>query len=219
MARCPYGADCFAEKARAEAGNADIVVTNHALLAIDALAEASVLPEHNYVVVDEAHELVDRVTSVATGELTPAPLGVATRRITRLVRPELTQRLEAAVATFSSAIHDAEPGRIDYLDDELATYLTALRTPPTAPAPTSTLRPGTPRRPRRAPRRSPRWPRSATPPHGCWTRSARDTGADRCGGWIRKNRSAGSTRPVLRWRRCRWPVCCAAGCSTEPPRC
>ena len=44
MARCPYGADCFAEKARAEAGNADIVVTNHALLAIDALAEASVLP-------------------------------------------------------------------------------------------------------------------------------------------------------------------------------
>ena len=127
MARCPYGADCFAEKARAEAGKADIVVTNHALLAIDALAEASVLPEHNYVVVDEAHELVDRVTSVATGELTPAPLGVATRRITRLVRPELTQRLEAAVATFSSAIHDAEPGRIDYLDDELATYLTALR--------------------------------------------------------------------------------------------
>ena len=31
------------------------------------------------------------------------------------------------MATFSSAIHDAEPGRIDYLDDELATYLTALR--------------------------------------------------------------------------------------------
>jgi ATP-dependent DNA helicase DinG len=127
MARCPYGADCFAEKARAVAGDADIVVTNHALLAIDAVAEASVLPEHEYVVVDEAHELVDRVTSVATGELTPAPLGVAIRRITHLVSPELSQRMEAAVATFSSAIHDAEPGRMDYLDAELATYLTALR--------------------------------------------------------------------------------------------
>ncbi len=127
MARCPYGADCFAEKARAVAGDADIVVTNHALLAIDAIAEASVLPEHDYVVVDEAHELVDRVTSVATGELTPAPLGVALRRITRLVSPELSQRMEAAVATFSSAIHDAEPGRMDYLDAELGTYLTALR--------------------------------------------------------------------------------------------
>lgn len=132
MARCPYGSDCFAEKARAEAGRADVVVTNHALLAIDAIAEASVLPEHRLLVVDEAHDLVDRVTSVATGELTPTPLGVATRRIARLVSPELSQRMEAAVATFSSAIHDMAPGRIDYLDDELGTYLTALRDAATA---------------------------------------------------------------------------------------
>lgn len=127
MARCPYGVDCFAEKARAKAGQADIVVTNHALLAIDALGDASVLPEHDCLVVDEAHELVDRVTSVTAGELTPGPLGVAVRRVSRLVGPELSDRLEAAVATFSSAIHDAQPGRIDYLDDELGTYLTALR--------------------------------------------------------------------------------------------
>jgi len=127
MARCPYGTDCFAEKARAEAGRADVVVTNHALLAIDAIAEAAVLPEHHLLVIDEAHELVDRVTSAATAELTPAPLGVATRRIARLVSPELSQRVEAAVATFSAAIHDTAPGRMDYLDDELKTYLTALR--------------------------------------------------------------------------------------------
>lgn len=126
-ARCPYSVDCFAEKARARAADADIVVTNHALLAIDAIAEASVLPEHDFLVVDEAHELVDRVTSVATAELSHAPLGVAVRRAARLIGPELTDRLEASVATFSSAIHDAQPGRIDYLDDELATYLTALR--------------------------------------------------------------------------------------------
>ncbi|SBS71161.1 putative ATP-dependent helicase DinG homolog [uncultured Mycobacterium sp.] len=132
MARCPYGTDCFSERARGEAGRAEIIVTNHALLAIDAIADAAVLPEHNYLVVDEAHELVDRVTSVATGELTPAPLGVATRRIARLISPRLVQRMEAAVATFSSAIHDAQPGRLDYLDDELATYLTALRDAATA---------------------------------------------------------------------------------------
>ena len=127
MARCPYGTDCFAEKARAEAGRADIVVTNHALLAIDAIAEATVLPEHRRLVIDEAHELVDRVTSVATAELTPAGLGVAVRRVARLVDPELSRRLDAAVTTFTSAIHDAPPGRIDTLDPELATYLTALR--------------------------------------------------------------------------------------------
>ena len=65
--------------------------------------------------------------SVATGELTPGPLGVALRRLARLVGPELRQRMEAAVATFSSSIHDAQPGRIDHLDDEMATHLTALR--------------------------------------------------------------------------------------------
>jgi len=132
MARCPYGTDCFAEKARAEAGRADVVVTNHALLAIDAIAEASVLPEHHLLVIDEAHELVDRVTSAATAELTPTPLGVAIRRIARLVSPEISQRMEAAVATFSAAIHDTQPGRMDYLDDELKTYLTALRDAATA---------------------------------------------------------------------------------------
>ncbi|KUH97114.1 ATP-dependent helicase [Mycolicibacterium acapulense] len=127
VARCPFGTDCFAEKAREKAGRADVVVTNHALLAIDAISDAAVLPEHHLLVVDEAHELVDRVTSVATGELSATSLGVAHRRAARLVDEELAQRLEAATATLSSAIHDTEPGRIDVLDDELATYLTAVR--------------------------------------------------------------------------------------------
>ncbi|OBK49748.1 ATP-dependent DNA helicase [Mycobacterium sp. 1081908.1] len=132
VARCPFGAECFSERARAEAGRADVVVTNHALLAIDAVAESAVLPEHELLVVDEAHELVDRVTSVATAELTSAALGVAARRIARLVDPELVQRLEATTANFAAAIHDGTPGRIDRLDDEMATYLTALRDVATA---------------------------------------------------------------------------------------
>ncbi len=132
VARCPFGTECFSERARSQAGRADVVVTNHALLAIDAVAESAVLPEHALLVVDEAHELVDRVTSVATAELTSAGLGVAARRIGRLVEPELLQRLEAATANFASLIHDGTPGRIDRLDEELATYLTALRDVATA---------------------------------------------------------------------------------------
>jgi ATP-dependent DNA helicase DinG len=127
MARCPFGTECFAERARGSAGRADVVVTNHALLAIDAVADSAVLPEHQLLVVDEAHDLVDRVTAVATGELTSTTLGVASRRITRLVEPELMQRWERASANFTAAIQDATPGRIDHLADELATHLTALR--------------------------------------------------------------------------------------------
>ncbi|ORA74835.1 ATP-dependent helicase [Mycobacterium heidelbergense] len=130
VARCPFGTECFSERARGEAGRADVVVTNHALLAIDAVTESAVLPEHALLVVDEAHELVDRVTSVATAELTTTALGVLSRRIARLVDPELTQRLEATTANLAAAFHDAQiikPGRVDRLDDEMATYLTALR--------------------------------------------------------------------------------------------
>ena len=132
VARCPFGAECFAEKARARAGGADVVVTNHALLAIDAISDAPVLPEHDLLVIDEAHELVDRVTAVATQELSSTPLAVATRRIARLVEAELAERFDAAATAFTSAIRDAAPGRIDHLDDVLATHLAALRDAATA---------------------------------------------------------------------------------------
>ncbi|OMB97857.1 ATP-dependent helicase [Mycobacterium sp. NS-7484] len=127
VSRCPFGTDCFAERAREKAGAADVVVTNHALLAIDALSDFSVLPEYELLVVDEAHELADRVTGVATGELSPTSMAVAHRRMARLVDDELAQRFEAAVATLSSLLHEVDAGRIDVLDEELGTYLTALR--------------------------------------------------------------------------------------------
>lgn len=127
VSRCPFGTDCFAERARDRAAGADVVVTNHALLAIDAIGEANVLPEHDLLIVDEAHELVDRVTGVATAELSATSLGVAQRRAARVVDAELAQRFEAASATFTSAIFDAQPGRIDVLDEELGSYLSVLR--------------------------------------------------------------------------------------------
>ena len=131
-ARCPFGSECYAEKARAVAGRADVVVTNHALLAIDAISDAPVLPEHELLVVDEAHELVDRVTAVATQELSPIPLAVAGRRVDRLIEPELGERLDGAAAALVSSLRDTTPGRIDSLDGGLTTHLTALRDAATA---------------------------------------------------------------------------------------
>lgn len=67
--KCPLATECFAELARARGANADIVVTNHAMLAISAFEGIAVLPEYDVVVVDEAHELQDRVTGAVTGQL------------------------------------------------------------------------------------------------------------------------------------------------------
>lgn len=127
VSRCPFGTGCFAERARGRAGAADIVVTNHALLAIGAIGDASVLPDHDLLIIDEAHELVDRVTGVATAELSATSLGIAVRRTARLAAPDIVQRLERAVAAFSTGIQEAREGRIDALGEELADQLTGLR--------------------------------------------------------------------------------------------
>jgi ATP-dependent DNA helicase DinG len=127
VSRCPIGTDCFAEKARAEAGRADLIVTNHALLAIDALQGYQVLPEHDLVIVDEAHDLVDRVTSVATGELTSAAVSAAARRAGRVCDQELADRLLEAGDGFSLMLEDLPIGRLDVLPDPLAGALAVVR--------------------------------------------------------------------------------------------
>ncbi|WP_425441988.1 ATP-dependent DNA helicase [Saccharopolyspora flava] len=125
--RCPVGTDCFAERARAEAGRADIVVTNHALLAIDALDDRPVLPEHDVVLVDEAHDLVDRVTSAATGELTAGSVKLAARRCGRAVDEETADRLDEAAEGLELVLEDASPGRLEELPEALGGALTVVR--------------------------------------------------------------------------------------------
>ncbi|WXK02474.1 ATP-dependent DNA helicase [Saccharopolyspora sp. ID03-671] len=125
--RCPVGTDCFAERARAEAGRADIVVTNHALLAIDALDDRPVLPEHDVVLVDEAHDLVDRVTSAATGELTAGAVKLAARRCGRAVDEETADRLDEAAEGLELVLEDAAPGRLEELPEALGGALAVVR--------------------------------------------------------------------------------------------
>ena len=126
-AKCPAGEECFAEKAKAEAGKADIVVTNHALLAIDAMDGRPVLPEHDVVVVDEAHELVDRVTGVATAELTAGVIGTAARRLGKLVDQAVADRLAEAGEGLGLVLEDLPPGRWESLPRAAAGALSAVR--------------------------------------------------------------------------------------------
>jgi ATP-dependent DNA helicase DinG len=125
--RCPFAANCFAELAREEAGRADIVVTNHALLAIDALEDGLILPEHDVVIIDEAHDLVDRVTSIATAELTAADLEAAARRSGRQITDEAAGRLRDAGHALERVMAETAGGRIDALAEPLATSLAAVR--------------------------------------------------------------------------------------------
>jgi ATP-dependent DNA helicase DinG len=126
-ARCPVAEDCFSEHARRTAGSADVVVTNHAMLAIDAIEGRAVLPDHDVVVVDEAHNLVDRVTSVATGELTGPAVSAAARRCGKLVDQALSDALLDAGEGLATVLEDVVPGRWERLPEGVGRMLTGIR--------------------------------------------------------------------------------------------
>jgi ATP-dependent DNA helicase DinG len=125
--RCPFGRDCYAEQARATAGKASIVVTNHALLAIDALESFPVLPEHDVVIIDEAHDLVNRVTSAASGELSATGVDAAARRVGRLLSADAAGRLREAGEAAARAFAESRDGRLDFLDQDLSSALALVR--------------------------------------------------------------------------------------------
>jgi ATP-dependent DNA helicase DinG len=124
--KCGFGQKCFAERAKRAATEADIVVTNHALLAIDALGDG-ILPEHEVVIVDEAHELVDRVTSVASGELSVSLIEIGQRRTGKMAPDAEIARLADAGAALSPFLSSLPAGRMDALDPGLRTALEELR--------------------------------------------------------------------------------------------
>jgi ATP-dependent DNA helicase DinG len=125
--RCAYGAECFAEAARERAKLADVVVTNHALLAIDALEGAPVLPAHEVLIVDEAHELVSRVTGIATGELAPGRVNRVVKLASRIVNEKAADALMSASEGFERLMELALPGRLEELPEDLLYALMALR--------------------------------------------------------------------------------------------
>jgi ATP-dependent DNA helicase DinG len=61
--KCRYYRYCLLHGARAQASNADIVVTNHALMFCDMMADRAILPPIRHWVVDEAHDAEEEARS------------------------------------------------------------------------------------------------------------------------------------------------------------
>ena len=125
--RCPHGEECFAEAARRRTQDVDIVVTNHALLAIDAMSEINVLPEHSAVIIDEAHELDGRVTSVATNEISARALTLAARRAGKLKAKTEQSKLESLIDDFTAVLALETPGRWETISDPARASFAGVR--------------------------------------------------------------------------------------------
>jgi ATP-dependent DNA helicase DinG len=128
--KCPFGEECFAERAREKAQRSHLIITNHSLLAIDAIEGVPMIPDYDAVVIDEGHELVARVTQAATDELWASEVERAARRSTRHVgsdNGDPAGELADAADALRAAIGEASPGRLDALPDDLADALSLVR--------------------------------------------------------------------------------------------
>lgn len=128
---CAFGAECFTAQRRTEALEADIVVTNHALLAIEAIEKVPVLPEYTALVIDEAHELVDRLTSAARKEISASVVERSAARAKGWIDDVIaTQLLDASEALHAALVNlgaDREVTPLETLPSDVLLALTLVR--------------------------------------------------------------------------------------------
>jgi ATP-dependent DNA helicase DinG len=103
---CAYGSQCFAAKAKAKAQDADVVVTNHTLLAIEIVDAHPILPERDAVIIDEAHEFMDRTTQAVTEELTSSRVQRAAAMARKYMPGKVSEAFTNAADSFYDAMND-----------------------------------------------------------------------------------------------------------------
>jgi ATP-dependent DNA helicase DinG len=103
---CRFGSECFAVNAKAKAQTADIVVTNHTLLAIEIVDSHPILPERDAVILDEAHEFMDRTTQAVTEELTSGRVSRAATMVRRHMPGKLADAFVKAADGFAEAMDE-----------------------------------------------------------------------------------------------------------------
>ncbi|EEJ54307.1 ATP-dependent DNA helicase [Mobiluncus mulieris] len=122
---CPFRDQCFQVQARQRAAGAQVVVTNHAMLGLAAAGRATPLPEYDALVVDEAHDLVERVRSQATTELSASLVASASKAAGR-VGLECAERLADQALALQIGFSHLEDGRFKVVPSAIAECRTVL---------------------------------------------------------------------------------------------
>ena len=96
-ARCPKGDVCFAEQARRAAAEASVVVVNTHLYGLHLESGGVILPEHDVVVIDEAHQLEDTISSTFGIELGASRFASLARSVRAILdAPDLVDQVDAS---------------------------------------------------------------------------------------------------------------------------
>lgn len=118
-ARCPSGGDCFAEKARMDAEDADIIVVNTHLYGIHLAADQGILPDHQVAIIDEAHQLEDVISATAGLEITSGRFGDLARKVGAIVADDdIVTALYNAGDALAAALDPLDNQRVDPTPDD-----------------------------------------------------------------------------------------------------
>ncbi len=126
--RCPSGDVCFSEKARHKALAADVIVTNHHFYGLHIASGATLLPEHDVVVFDEAHQLPETLSVTCGAELSGPKLFGLARQLRRvLVKEPLVEEIDEAAGRLEDILEPVAGTTVERTA-ELSTALIASRT-------------------------------------------------------------------------------------------
>jgi ATP-dependent DNA helicase DinG len=141
--KCPRGEDCFTERARRAAADADVVVVNIHLYGMHLATAGAVLPEHEVVIIDEAHQLEDTIAATAGVDLTAGRFGALARTIAAIIADtDLVQGIDELAGMWREALAeergrrlrgplDGEPARVlELARSRIDRTMTALRAIP-----------------------------------------------------------------------------------------
>lgn len=113
----PHAEQCFVLRARRRAEAAHLLIVNHHLYAIHLRARGRFLPEHQYVIIDEAHSFSTTVTDTAGSRLDEADLKHLLEVATRGNVPENTQkRLRADGEALARVLKQSANARVERPD-------------------------------------------------------------------------------------------------------
>ncbi len=118
--KCKAYGNCYLHEARKNAENADIIVVNHALLCADLESDGSLLPDYNYLVVDEAHHFETVATKAFGVEIKQESLSIPIKTIKNHLE-DLKRRFSGTLFTASKSFES-----IDSILDEVPELNQAL---------------------------------------------------------------------------------------------
>jgi len=112
---CPWFRRCFYHRARNEAGKADLIITNHALLFTDMRAEHRLLPAYDRLIVDEAHHLEEVASSHLGQKTSYSALIIPLQRLWKDARTGLLPQLLGSVSAMASDYAGAWTEKLELL--------------------------------------------------------------------------------------------------------